>query len=194
MKKRVFYQLNLWIIIVEIIIFSIPASGVYLIISMIINDNITNENWWIIPITSFAIILFSVGALNLAKHKVVIDENGVFAPADWQTEGNKVQYKTTVFYEDIEKFAIIRSAKNSKNQPLDERRSSSHLLKPYLEFKLKGGNTERIYIQFFTKRQWAKIVDEIKLRLANSGNNIAVEDTMKMIKKADTRTCIDMDN
>lgn len=194
MKRKVFYQHHIGIIIFLVFLSVIFCLGVYFIVDCFVNRIISNRNWWLIALIFIAMIYILSNILSFAKHRIVLDDKKIFTPGDWQGKSHKVQYKTTVKYEDIIDLKIITSTKNSKNKTITASVPSSYVLKPYLEFTLKNGNKQRIFIQFFTKKQWAKIIDEIKLRIINVGNNIEIQNTLEMINNVDTKTYFGFDD
>ncbi len=81
------------------------------------------------------------------------------------TNQKKIQYKTIIKYEEIESVNIVIKQEDSLGHAVA-------LILPisFLEFNCKKGGVKRIFITYFTKKQRAKILKEIKERMNEVSN------------------------
>ena len=99
-------------------------------------------------------------------------------------KNEKIQYKVSVKYSDIEKIEIVACNKNSKKRNIKgggRYATSSSVMKKYFEITLKSGKYARILIQYYTKNQILKLLGYISkgMQLAGNEKKLCIEEIMK---------------
>ena len=152
--KKTFYQLHpLFLLLVGIML---GFTGIC--VSVIFAAFYYKIYWLLLVGIPASLFMGYWGIYSLGYHHIKIDEEGVFAPSDKQEKNAKIQYEVRVRFEDIEAVRIIRSIKNSKGKFIKSMATNSNALKTYLEFILKSGKEERIFIMYFSKKQRMKML------------------------------------
>ena len=158
MKKIVFYRLSVIFIICLLFISLIPLSAIYLIIfyKLSVYEYI---------ISILAILLFGYQLIRLMKFRIVLNKNYIYANSDGLSLRERVQYETQINYSDILNVDIVKSEKNSLGKKIKKRWISSNVKKTYLRFKLKNGDYNYICVDYYSKKQVSKLLNEITKRM-----------------------------
>lgn len=136
----------------------IPLSAIYLIIF-----HKLSAFEYIIAI--LAILLFGYQLIRLIKFRIVLNENHIYANSDGLTLRERIQYETRINYSDISNVDIIKSENNSLGKKIRKRWISSNVKKNYLRFKLRNGSYNYICIDYYSKKQVSKLLNEITKRI-----------------------------
>ena len=189
MKKKRFYQQSFGLMFVVLICLIIDLAGIYALYNtfyrLIVSDNSMEQIWlriFCIVMYIFGMGLMTYTLINISKFCILFDQDSVFMPNDWYGRNLRTQYKTKVKYAEISKIELIKSSNNSLNKKINKAHFITAFNKPYLQLTLHNGQVKRFLLLFFTKKQWIKIVDELKRRLIAVGNNIELPSTAEMIK------------
>lgn len=174
MKKKIFVQLHPSIIFMNcffLFLMSICISS--LIEDPLMNslkyknfDRITTLILWYL---SFLIVIW-IG-ITYNRHWITFKEKHIYVPSDWRMKRNCQQHRVEVDYENIVDISFIRSTKSSKNKTIQEE-TLNPFYHQYMVLHLKNGRKERIKIDFYSKKQKANILEELKRRLEYCGNDI----------------------
>lgn len=179
MKKiKVFFQLNIgWQLFSLFWLILSGLAGYYLVFSFL------NKAWFtfLLMMFPFCFVLFTF--IRFEHHRIVFFNKYISIPDDWLGMRSKIQFTTIIHYDEIEDVRIIWSENNSVNDRIPIQMPSSLILKPYIEIMCKDGNTKRIFIMYFTRKQKIKIIDEIKSRVYQSDDNRIFQDTLEIVDK-----------
>lgn len=185
MQKKTFIQLHPILMLMNSIVIFFVLGG----ISIAIRD----------PLYSFAytgntlidigktilsymgFLLFAWIGITYNHHWITFSENHIYVPCDWRMKGNRLQHKVKVEYEKIIDVSFMRSTKSSKNKPIQEE-SLNPFYHQYMVLHLKNGRKERIKIDFYSKKQKGKILEELRKRLEYCGNKIDFTSARESLK------------
>ena len=116
------------------------------------------------------------------RHWITFKENHIYVPSDWRFKRNRQQYRVEVCYNNIADVSFIRSTKSSKNKTIQEE-SFNPLYHQYMVLHLRNGRKERIKLDFYSKKQKVKILEELERRLIYCGNNIDLTNAKESLRK-----------
>ena len=122
--------------------------------------------WLLVVIFVIGAILWTYLIVEFARNRIVFEENHIYVPESWGKGREKTQYKTVVDYLTIVEVFLAESHKDSLN-----RYDCSVLPMPYIVLNCKDNKQERINVNWFSKKQRIKIIDEIINRAKLHGNN-----------------------
>ena len=176
----------------------IPITIISLALYFLIATGFDLTNWGSICafISLCLFIFFLIGNcyFHITFNKLNVSITGDISPKD-----EKIQYKCSVKYEDITGIDLIMSSNDSRNKKIKLAWISSMVPKSYIEIKTND-KTERFCVTYYGGWQKKQLVNEIKKRCAEIGNNIEAEDTEVMYqnylkkKKAVNRNFGDKNN
>ena len=124
------------------------------------------------PFVVLAIIFLLYTSIRfLLCFKIHLRQNDVITFGDGLPKFEKIQYRCTVNYKDIQSIAIVASEKNSKNQSIQLAWVSSSMGKKYLEFTLLNSKKkQRMCINYYNKKQIIKMLKYIDENMQEVGN------------------------
>ncbi len=111
----------------------------------------------------FVTINFSFG-FNLS-----LREKDVYTHGDFYPKFIKFQYKCSADYKDIISAKIVFTSLNSKRQKIFTGYPSATF--KFLELTLDSGRKRRFVVNYYTKRQFLKMLNIINYNIRMSGNN-----------------------
>ena len=126
-----------------------------------------------------ALIGFLIWTILMCAYRITFCKDEVKITGDISPKDQKIQYKCSAKYEDITGIDLIMSSNDSRNKKIKLAWVSSAVDKPYIEIKTKNGFC-RFCVIAFADWQKKQIINEIKKRCAEIGNNIEAEDTEVM--------------
>lgn len=185
MKKKTFYQNNIfWQLIccVPLVISIISfILDVELIIHFINNGLGVDNNDKIISIFNLVILLvgtfmFLMFFIQLEHNNIHLTNDKIYMNDDWNKKTDKIQYYSEVNFIDIEAVDIIWTKKDSKGKIIRSKLMSAYVVKPYLSIKTKDGKVVNFFILYIVKKDVIKIINEIRRRMKNVGNNTEIID------------------
>jgi len=190
MKKKVFIQLHpIWIFIEIFYLLCFIVWIRHILIDPLMNTIVWNKNrplwirekWITLPIWYLGLPYLFFEVLAISLHRIEFDKKFIFAPSEIRTKANRRQFKVKVEYDEIVDIDFQRSTKSSKNTKISEesRRAFYH---HYLVLKTRNGKTERILLDYFTKKQKYKILEELNNRLKNCENGLDLEKAKKSLE------------
>lgn len=176
MKNRRFFQLHPVMILQNVFFLFAISDIVCIIIIDPFMDSILripdNPKKIIIIILYYLAFLYFCWMAITANHNwISFNRNYLYVPSDWRMKKNRKQFQVKVNYEDIENVSFIRRTKNSKNKEIQEE-SIRQFYHHYLVLFLKNGKKEHILLDYYTKKQKAKITDELLTRLNTYDKNL----------------------
>ena len=155
MKTKIYFRLNIGWQLFALFFLGCAIYCLYAIVEGLLLKNY--KMLWMIVV--FIVIMYIF--LELEHNCIIFKERYIYAPDDWLwAMDRKIQYKTIVKYEEIESVNIISNYENSSGKEVLTIIPITHL-----EFNCKNGKVKRIFITYFTKRQRAKILNEIQQRM-----------------------------
>lgn len=124
------------------------------------------------PFVVLAIIFLLYTSIRfLLCFKIHLRQNDIITFGDGLPKFEKIQYRCTVNYKDIQSIAIVASEKNSKNQSIQLAWVSSSMGKKYLEFTLLNSKKkQRMCINYYNKKQIIKMLKYIDENMQEVGN------------------------
>ena len=174
MKKRIFIPVSVGFALLNIffggltilclLIFILPFFGIFL----------TTQEWQVYENIIFiiAILFLSYTSIRfLLCFKIHLRQNDIITFGDGLPKFEKIQYRCSVNYKDIQSIAIVASEKNSKNQSIQLAWVSSSMGKKYLEFTLLNSKKkQRMCINYYNKKQIIKMLKYIDENMQEVGN------------------------
>ena len=174
MKVKIFFQLHIVSIICYVLAVISIFSGVYLIIycNIICNGGIVYIIGGVLALIPALIIFCSHSNI------VLFGKNHITTPGQFLPKLLRTQYKLEIAYNEIISVNIVMTSKNSKRRQVS---GDPHMAWMFLEFGVKNKNYELLTINWFTKKQKIKIINELKKRLVESGNYIDIGDPNELL-------------
>lgn len=186
MKNKIFFQngFGVWIKhIVVAVIFACGIVGAILEPTFLIDKY--DHKWlgWGLTISYYiALCVLVCVPIIYMRHRIMFKRNDIFVPCQWSGLADRVQYKFNVRYADIADIRFIRSVKNSIGGTIRDLGADS-FYHHYIEFLLKDGIKQRIWITYFSKKQKIKILEETEKRLRYCGNDIDLTEARKSLEE-----------
>jgi len=142
-----------------------------------------------------AVFLWYVGLLYAIwlcltenHHWIVFKEDLIYVPSDLKLKFNRRQFRVVVNYNDILDLSFITSKKNSKNKTIRDESSQTFALRHhYLVILKKNKKKERILLDYYSKKQKFKILEELERRLEDCGNLIDTTNARTQLEKLGPR-------
>ena len=186
MKKKTFIQLHPIMIFLNCFFLVIIGGNIIFIIIDPLMNSFTYSYQNFDRITTVILRFVSVPiatwiAIPYYHHWITFSENHIYVPCDWRIKRNRQQHKVKVEYENIIDVSFMRSTKSSKNKPIQEE-SLNPFYHQYMVLHLKNGRKERIKIDFYSKKQKVKILEELRKRLEYCGNKIDFTSARESLK------------
>lgn len=182
MKKKTFIQLHLSMFISNCFLLFLVGGSIISFISPFSSFTYKNlDRRTTLIIWFFSLIVVVWIGITLNHHWITFNTDHIYVPFDWRIKRNRQQYRVEVKYEDIMDVSFIRSTKSSKNTTIQEE-SSKPRYHQYMVLLLKNGRKERIMIDWYSKKQKVKILEELKKRLEYCGNNIDLTQAQEILK------------
>lgn len=183
MKKKTFYQTNiLWQLFCFMFLTVFIAcfiAGIQFIIGIINNGFSKNTTNKIISV--ILLMIYFTGTFLILKVFVRFEHNNIhltkekiYMNDDWNNEKNKIQYYSEVNFADIKSVDIIWSKRNSRGKTIKSTLVSALVEKPYLSIITKNDETINFFVMYISKKDVVKIINEIRWRMNNVGNNIDI--------------------
>ncbi len=171
MKKRIFIPLSVGFALVNLFLWALTVAVVYAFIAWLMGE-VPGVDSRDAPIIVLGIIFLLYSSIRyLLCVKIHLRQNDIITFGDGLPKFEKIQYKCTVNYKDIQSIAIIASEKNSKNQSIQLAWVSSSMPKKYLEFTLQNVKKKRrICINYYNKKQVIKMLKYIDENMQEVGN------------------------
>lgn len=183
MKKKTFYQTNifwqLFCFMFLTVFIACFIAGIQFIIGIINNGFSKNTTNKIISV--ILLMIYFTGTFLILKVFVRFEHNNIhltkekiYMNDDWNNEKNKIQYYSEVNFADIKSVDIIWSKRNSKGKTIKSTLVSALVEKPYLSIETKNDETINFFVMYISKKDVVKIINEIRWRMNNVGNNIDI--------------------
>lgn len=181
MKKV--YPHSILIIIIEIFFSAICITCFGFIIFGYVNGYLVFDLYSCLIVLA-AIIVFIGSTLiliSLLKKRIIIKDEVIFVPADIADKQGlflrRLQHRTIINFKEIEKIYLVATNKDSKNNPV----KNVFVSMPYIVFSCKNEQKQMINVYYYSKKQVAYIIDEIKNRALLIGNEIQIESGMSIV-------------
>ena len=131
-----------------------------------------------------AIIVF-IGAflifISFIKKRIIIRDEEIFVPEDIADKRGlflrRLQHKTTINFKEIERIYLIATNRDSNNNVV----KNVFVSMPYIVFSCKNEQKQMINVYYYSKKQVAYIIDEIKNRALLIGNELQIESGMSIV-------------
>ena len=171
MKKRIFIPVSVGFALLNIFFWGLTIAILASFILWLMGKIPGVE-----PITATFVLLAIIFLLYtsirfLLCFKIHLRQNDIITFGDGLPKFEKIQYRCTVNYKDIQSIAIVASEKNSKNQSIQLAWVSSSMGKKYLEFTLLNSKKkQRMCINYYNKKQIIKMLKYIDENMQEVGN------------------------
>ena len=159
--------------IVEVLFFIGPPAAV-IIICLVEKGHI-----FMLLLGVFLFVVFALELFWEMRKCIVFEESGIHVFSDKAIIFRKIQYEVKVSYEEISIIRLIATNKNSKGQPM----VGCFLKMPYLLIECNNGKAEMINLYYYSKKQAAQIIDEIKRQAELRGNHLELPPGKDMISE-----------
>lgn len=186
MKKKTFIQLHpILILLINGIFLFFVVGGIVVLIRYPLLEGLPvgtgiKKNI-VLVLYPIALLYISWIGITYNHHWITFREEHIYVPSDWRIKRNRRQYRVEVKYENIVDISFIRSTKNSKNKTIQEE-SSRPFYHQYLVLYLKNGRKEKILVDYYTKKQKLKILEELKRRLEYCKNDIDLTNAQETLQ------------
>lgn len=171
MKKRIFIPVSVGFALLNIFFWGLTIAILASFILWLMGK-IPGVEPITAPFVVLAIIFLLYTSIRfLLCFKIHLRQNDIITFGDGLPKFEKIQYRCTVNYKDIQSIAIVASEKNSKNQSIQLAWVSSSMPKKYLEFTLQNvKKKQRICINYYNKKQIIKMLKYIDENMQEVGN------------------------
>lgn len=116
-------------------------------------------------------------------YTIILDKNGIHIHEDTNLKISKIQYFTSVYYNQIYGLDIIWSNRKSNGEKSSEHSITGGETKiPYLRIITKSGEQKLFMIMFTSKKTINKMILEILRRSKDCGNVIQITDIESITK------------
>lgn len=171
MKKRVFIPHSIGFILLNILFWGLTSFGISMIVGYFCGvETLFEQTYENILFVFATIFLLCTSIRFLLCLKISLRKDDIYTFGDLLPKFEKVQYKCRVKYSEIQNISLIISNKDSKNQDIQLRWTSSNVQKKYLEFTLMNEKKERVCINYYTKSQIIKMLNYINENMKTVGN------------------------
>lgn len=174
MKKKRYFQLNIGWQLIALFFLTIAIIGIYIVIRSFIESNFLVVFLLVLPVI-FCFYTF----IRFEHNRIVLNEEYIFMPGDWMFWKEKIQYKVTIRYDEINEINLVKANTNSLSKRI--KRVSPIFPLTFLEFKCNDGTYKRIFILYHTKKQRIRMLEEIKTRMKVAGNNTEITSTSDLL-------------
>lgn len=179
MKK--IYPCSALTIILEIFFLAICLLCIFGFCLGIMENNLYG---YLCSISSIIVFLGSlIYFLSFIKKRITITEKEIIVSEDIADKRNiflrKIQYNTSVSFDEIEKIYICSTNKDSRGQHV----KFIFVFMPYIVFECKDRQKKMINVYYFSKKQVIYIIDEVKRRALLVGNDFQIETGEELISK-----------
>ncbi len=120
--------------------------------------------------------------LGYFLHRIVFNEEHVYVPHSFRPKKYRLQHTVKIKYTEIIDILFIRAIKNSKNKVVVGE-DTIPFYHQYMLITLRSGKKERILVDFFSKKQKRKILNELNKRMQNCGNIIDITSAKESLEK-----------
>ena len=151
--KKSYYRNSIALYFLTILMLTIPISALYLIIFHTLKI-------WEYILCIIAIVIFSYILFKWISYRIVLYKEYIYVNNDVLLKINRIQFKTSIKYNDIVDIQLNFSTTNSHKQPIRGKIS----VNKYLVFTLQNGRHKRICVNMFSKKQVLKLSKEIAIR------------------------------
>lgn len=184
MKKKTFIQLHVTMILINCFFLIIVSAAIIVRIKYSLISDYTYKN--LNKITTLILWYFSLliviwGGITYNRHWITFRENHIYVPSDWRIKNNRQQHRVMVRYHDIVDISFIRDTKSSTNKTIQVE-NLNPLYHQYMVLHLRNKRKEKIKIDWYSKKQKVKILEELKRRLEHCGNNVDLAQAQAMLK------------
>ena len=171
MKKRIFIPVSVGFALLNIFFWGLTIAILASFILWLMGK-IPGVEPITAPFVVLAIIFLLYTSIRfLLCFKIHLRQNDIITFGDGLPKFEKIQYRCTVNYKDIQSIAIVASEKNSKNQSIQLAWVSSSMGKKYLEFTLLNSKKkQRMCINYYNKKQIIKMLKYIDENMQEVGN------------------------
>ena len=170
--KKFFFRFSVWHILLTLLPLSLATFCLYHLIKVnfdiFIDYNITALIGFILSI----VWLVLACSFHITFDKVKVSITGDFLPKD-----DKVQYACAVRYDEIISVNLIYSSNDSRDRKI--RMDTGSMPKTYIEIRTEN-KMYRLCVTYYSKYQIKKIINELKKRCKQVGNNVDILDGDKM--------------
>ncbi len=191
MKKKTFIQLHLSMIFINCFFLFLVSCSIIVRIKYPLMGDYTYKNFNEITtliLWYFSLLIVIWIGIKENHHWIVFKEKEIYVPNDLRLRCNKRQFKVVVRYDDILDISFITSRKNSKGKTI--RDESSQPFAPshhYLVIQKKNNRKERILLDYYSKKQKIKILEELERRLKYSKNLIDLTKARELLESLGPR-------
>ena len=157
------------------------ASGPVYIVIISLNGSMTSTAIELVMM-GFAFLFLGFSAFRVWFDCIVfVNKKCIRKNSDLLPKFEKIQFKCSINYNDIENVAIVASEKNSKNRRIPMGGQSASMPKKYLVFQLINGKKARLFINYFTKKQVIKMLNLVNhnMQQVQNPNTLNIDEIMQ---------------
>ena len=161
---------------------AVLASGPVCIVIISLNGTMTSTTSELVMM-GFAFLFLGFSAFRVWFDCIVfVNKKCIRKNSDLLPKFEKIQFKCSINYNDIESVAIVASEKNSKNRRISSLAGvSANMPKKYLVFQLINGKKARLFINYFTKKQIVKMLNLVNhnMQQVQNPNTLNIDEIMQ---------------
>ena len=169
--KKSYYRNSIVFYILIAFMLIMPISALYLIIFHTLKI-------WEYILCIIAIVIFSCILFKWISYRIVLYKEYIYVNNDALLKINRIQFKTSIKYNDIVDIQLDSSTTNSHKQTIRGKIS----VNKYLVFTLQNGRHKRICVNMFAKKQVLKLSQDIATRSNIELSEKFINDINKIIK------------
>ncbi|MBQ7798665.1 MAG: hypothetical protein IJ371_06045 [Clostridia bacterium] len=151
-----------------ILMVTMPISALYLIIFHTLKI-------WEYTLCIIVAVIFLWIIFKCVSYRIVLYNDYVYVNNDALFKFNRVQFKTSIKYDDIADIQLDFSTTNSHKKTI----RGQIAVNKYLVFTLQNGRHKRICVNMFSKKQVLKLSQEIAIRSNIKLSEKLIEDVNK---------------
>ena len=173
--KKSFYRQGLGGIFVGVFLSIIPIMA---LCCMIVYDYSIFDYF----IISSCFIFVGYPWFCFVSYRIKLNQNFIYVNGDKKWSGMvKIQYPLKLSYNDILDIRIIKDKYDSNGKHIRKELLSRNVLKRYIELSTINGQTKRIYINYYSRKQVQQIITKIKQNMLNVGNNNRIREVSDIL-------------
>jgi|GEM_PF-5507196 len=171
MVKKVYYPKSITFYCILLLLLSLMGLLIGITVWMFLNSSMGGA----VICLLFGLVLISLmlfGFIIIIKTRIFLYQDRVFVCGKRGKEGSVIQFETEIYYAEIEKIYLIMSELNSLGEIIGYRRC--HVPHPFIVFACKDGIEKRIDVALFSKKQVARIIDDVMVQVKTFRNDFSI--------------------
>ena len=186
MKKKTYYQTNVFWQLLCCVVLAFVIGGIVLVVITLIPCFSGELQQAQLVRAILLAVIYSIGVglfikefIRMEHNNIHLDNEKIYMKDDWSIILEKIQFHTEVKFADISSIDIIYSKNNSRGGRIRSPLPSSRVEKPYLSITTIDNKTYNFFIMYITKKNRKRLIEDIKERMRQAGNNALEQNSLK---------------